>query len=829
MEKKQFNITGMTCSACSAHVEKAVLKLPGVKNASVSLLQNKMTAEFDEKLVSDAAVVRAVQAAGYGAQEAGAASVTAPRADAQSRALAVRFWASVFFLLPLMYFSMGSMAGISRAGVNNPGVCALWQFLCTLPVLYVNRAYFINGFKNLFRGAPNMDSLIAVGSGAAVTCGVWVLFSIIRLMGENALPAARAALHGLYFESGVMILTLVTLGKYFETRAKEKTSHALTALMKLTPPQASVRRNGQEMTVPARDLVPGDVVLVRAGERLAADGTVLAGFGAADESALTGESVPVSKTKGDKVSAGTVNLEGYFEFSVTRSGKDTALAQIIKLVEDANATKAPIARLADRVSGVFVPAVIAAALLTAAVWLLAGAEASFALSAAVSVLVISCPCALGLATPTAIMVGTGWGARHGILIKSAEQLEAAARINTVVLDKTGTLTTGVLQVTEIISPNMPEDEMLRLAAGLEFPSPHPFARAVLAAARERGAQIPPVQGFESVPGRGVRGVAEGRLVAAGNLRFMQENGVDVSLLLGRAQAAADRGKTPLFFAADGRLAGLLLLADVLKPSAQEAVRALKNAQTDVILLTGDNAATARAVAAQAGVETVIAGVLPEGKEAEIRRLQAEGKRVAMVGDGVNDAPALARADAGIALGAGTDVSIESAGIVLMKDDLRDVSVSLQLSRAVLRNIKQNLFWAFIYNLIGIPLAAGVFYTAFGWKLSPVFAAAAMSLSSVCVVSNALRLRFFKPQNLIHKNKEKFKKKEKNMKKILVIEGMACSHCSRAVERALNAIPGVQAQVDLSAKTAEVQSASVIEDDVLKKAVQDAGYEVVAIR
>lgn len=836
MKKEQFNVTGMTCSACSAHVEKAVSKLPGVKKASVSLLQNKLTAEFDERETDPAAIVRAVEKAGYGASEifAGNAARDAaePTADfsAQIRSVQTRFWTSVVFLLPLFYISMGHMSGLPLPGfmhgTANAGVFALTQFVLTLPVLYVNRSYFINGFKTLFRGAPNMDSLIAVGSSAAVVYGVFALFQIMYGLGHGDAPRAAAYAMDLYFESAVMILTLITLGKWLEARAKGKTSAAISALVRLTPDEALVRRGGKEETVPVFAVVPGDVIIVRSGARIAADGEIIKGSGAVDESALTGESVPLDKTVGDAVSAGTINLEGYFEFKASRVGSDTALSQIIRLVEEANSTKAPIAKLADQVSGVFVPAVIGIALVACVVWLLAGAGASFALSAGIAVLVISCPCALGLATPTAIMVGTGQGAKRGILIKSAESLETAGRVSVVVLDKTGTVTTGKPEVVRVLAADADGDALLSAAAGLEKLSQHPFARALEEAAAQKTLTVPAAENFELIAGRGVRARVNGRDTLGGNRLFMEERGITLSEgILEAAREAAQAGQTPLYFAADGKPLGVIMLADRIKPGSRQAVETLKNMGLEVLLLTGDNAVTARAVAGQAGIDTVIAGVLPQGKEAEVRRLQEAGRKVAMVGDGINDAPALARADVGIALGAGTDVSIESASVVLMKDDLREVPAALQLSRAVIRNIKQNLFWAFFYNVIGIPLAAGVFYPAFGWKLNPMFAAAAMSLSSVFVVGNALRLRYFKP---VFTDKTTTKG-EPLMKKTLVIEGMSCGHCAGHVERALNSIDGVRATVNLAAKTAEVESAAPVDDEQLKKAVQDAGYEVVAIR
>ncbi len=829
--KQKFNVSGMTCSACQAHVEKAVSHLPGVKRAAVNLLQNSLSAEYDEALVSARDIVAAVQKAGYDARVQGDCSAeTSPQSAAReaARQLKRRFWLSLLFLFPLMYVSMGHMAPGFLPGVltHNPGLFALAQFVLVLPVLFLNRGFFIRGFNHLFAGTPNMDSLVALGSGAAVASGMAVLFRVVYLMEGADWTRAFEASSNLYFESSAMILTLVTLGKWLEARAKVKTSDAISALVRLVPAEASVLRAGKEVRIPVEGLVPGDIVLVRAGERVAADGTVTDGGGAADESALTGESVPQDKIIGSEVAAGTVLASGYLEFRVERLGKDTVLAQIIMLVEEAAGSKAPIAQLADRVSAVFVPAVIAVSLLTCVAWAAQGAGWAFALSCAISVLVISCPCALGLATPTAIMVGTGQAAKNGILVKSAAALERAHQVTAVVLDKTGTVTTGQMRVAGVYgAPGVTEDELLSHAASLEHFSQHPFARALTAYAEEKNATLFQAAGFELVPGRGVR-AAEGRdELAGGNLTWMAELGVMVPEGEAIASRAAQEGCTPLFFARGGKWLGHIWFADTVKPSAADAVKLLKKMRLKVILLTGDNELTARKVAKDVGIETVIAGVLPQEKEAVVRRLQNEGNVVAMAGDGVNDAPALARADVGIALGAGTDVAVESADIVLMKDDLTGVATSLQLSRAVLRNIKQNLFWAFFYNVLGIPLAAGVLYLPLGWKLSPMFAAGAMSLSSVCVVSNALRLRFFKPPRF---GKKYVNKGENKMKKTLIIEGMVCGHCASRVERALNALPGVQAKVDLNRKDAVVEAAGELDEALLRQTVQDAGYEVVSI-
>ncbi len=832
MMKKKFHITGMTCSSCQAHVERAVGQLPGVHGAAVNLLQNTLTAEYDEDRLNAQDIIAAVRAAGYEAYAPGEASAVflSPQRAAKEEALRLkkRFFGSLLFLLPLLYVSMGHMVSLPLPEplAANPGLFALTQFLLMLPVVLWNRKFFTNGFSHLFSGSPNMDSLIAIGAGAAVLSGVWVLLEVVYLMGLPRSGAAAAELAGqLYFESAAMILTLVTLGKWLEARAKVKTSDAISALVRLVPQEASVLRDGKEVSVPVQGLVPGDVIVVRAGERIAADGLVIEGGGAADESALTGESVPQDKPIGAELAAGTLLASGYVELRVERTGKDTVLAQIITLVEEAAGSKAPIAQLADRVSAVFVPAVLAAALLTLVVWLWQGTSFSFALSSAISVLVISCPCALGLATPTAIMVGTGSAAKQGILVKSAAGLERAHKVTTVVLDKTGTVTTGQMRAAAV-SPaeGVTEGELLTQAASLERFSQHPFARALLALADEKNTPLFPVSGFELLPGRGVRASEGNDGLFGGNLAYMKELGITVPNGEEMVAQQASLGRTPLFFARGNRYLGWIGFSDTIKPSAADAVKLLQKMRLKVLLLTGDNEQTAHQVARQVGIEQVIAGVLPQEKEAVIRRLQDQGEVVAMAGDGVNDAPALVRADVGLALGAGTDVAVDSADIVLMKEDLTGVATALQLSRAVLRNIKQNLFWAFIYNVLGIPLAAGALYVPFGWKLSPSWAAAAMSLSSVCVVTNALRLRFFKPAQLSKKGKQK----ENRMRKTIIIEGMVCAHCAGRVERALNAIPGVRAKVDLAQKCAVVESAAQLEDEVLKQAVQKAGYEVIAI-
>lgn len=826
--KSKFPVSGMTCSACQAHVEKAVALVPGVRSAEVNLLQNTLYVDYDERRLTPADIVSAVRQAGYDVP-AQKSQPAAPQtlATAEATALKTRFWLSLGFLVPLMYVSMGHVVGglVPNVISHNPGIFVLVQFLLVLPVLFLNRKFFTRGLKQLFLGTPNMDSLVALGSGAAVASGVWTLFRVLHLMQPEGWTGALDAAGNLYFESAAMILTLVTLGKWLEARAKAKTSEALNKLASLVPSLATVVRNGREVQIPAEGLVAGDMLVVRMGERIAADCVVSEGGGAADESALTGESVPQDKLAGSKLSAGTLLVSGYVQGRVTHCGAETTLAQIISLVEQAAGSKAPIARLADRVSAVFVPAVLALSLLTLGAWLLYGEPFSFALSCAISVLVISCPCALGLATPTAIMVGTGAAAKRGILIKSATALERAHRVTTVVLDKTGTVTTGRMQVAQVsAAAGVQLEELLSVAASVERFSQHPFALALCAYAEEKQIPLLPLSGFKLVPGHGVIAYDGTETIIGGNLSWMSENHITVPPAQEEILRAAEQGQTPLFFARGGQFLGQVSFADTIKPSSKTAVEALQKMGLRVVLVTGDNEQTARYVARQVNIGGVYAGVLPQDKELLVRQLQEQGETVAMVGDGVNDAPALMRAEVGVSLGTGTDVAVESADIILMKDDLADLVTALELSRATLLNIKENLFWAFFYNALGIPLAAGVFYVPFGWKLSPMFAAAAMSLSSVCVVANALRLRFFTPK-FIHKQIAK----GGSMQKTLIIEGMVCSHCASRVERALNALPGVQARVNLGQKTAVVESAGTLDEALLRKTVQDAGYEVVSIQ
>jgi len=758
---QKFTVTGMTCSACSARVEKAVTKAEGVVAASVNLLTNSLAVDYDPALTDANTIIRAVVDAGYGASlfvRSAAVAATAektanPVAD-QIKEMRYRLIVSFVFLIPLMYVSMGHMWGFPLPqwmyGAANAVTFAFTQFLLTLPVVYVNRKYYQIGFKALAQRAPNMDSLVAIGSGAALVYGALAIFKIGYGLGHNQPDIVLRYSMDLYFESAAFILTIITLGKFLETKAKGRTSEAITKLMDLAPKTATVVRGGQELEIALEDVVVDDLVLVRPGQSIPVDGVIVEGSSSVDQSALTGESIPVEKQVGDKVIAATINKTGFFRFKAQKVGGDTTLAQIIQLVEDANSTKAPIAKLADKVSGVFVPVVICIALAAIIVWLLVGQSFEFALSIGIAVLVISCPCALGLATPVAIMVGTGKGASNGILIKSAEALEIAHHIDTVVLDKTGTITEGKPRVTDILpAKGVSVEQLLEIAASIEKPSEHPLSEAIVEKAAREGISCRDAAGFDSISGRGIVATIDGRQYMAGNLALMKDRNIDVEALRQASDSLAENGKTPLYFADGEALLGVVAVADVVKPSSREAIEEFKAMGIDVVMLTGDNKRTAAAIQSQLRIDRVVAEVLPQDKEREIRAIQQGGKRVAMIGDGINDAPALARADVGIAIGAGTDIAIESADIVLMKSDLLDAVTAIQLSRATIRNIKQNLFWAFFYNTIGIPLAAGVFFSLLGWRLSPMFGAAAMGLSSVCVVSNALRLKFFKPKRIHH--------------------------------------------------------------------------------
>ena len=848
--KKSFEVTGMTCSACSSHVEKSVRKLQGVAAVSVNLLQNRMQVEYDDKALSDEAIMEAVEKAGYGAcplepAKQGKAKQERRPQNAMGQELASmrrRLWVSIAFLIPLMYISMGHMMGLPLPGffhgAANAVTLAFTQLLLTLPILYVNRKYYQVGFKTLLRGAPNMDSLIAIGSSAAVVYGLVAIYAIGWGLGHGDMRLVEQYSMDLYFESAGTIVTLITVGKYLEACSKGRTSDAISKLMNLAPKTAVVLREGEEVSIPLDQVQVGDTVVVRPGQSVPVDGIVLEGSSAVDESALTGESIPVEKGPGDKVIGATVNRSGYFTFRASKVGDDTTLAQIIRLVEEANSSKAPIAKLADRVSGIFVPTVIAIAIVAAAVWLLLGYPVDFALSIGIAVLVISCPCALGLATPTAIMVGTGKGAENGILIKSAESLEIAHQVDTVVLDKTGTVTMGRPVVTGLMpAGGVDPAELMTLAASVEARSEHPLAVAIVERAKQEGLTLRDAADFAATAGQGVSAVVDGQRILAGNLKMMREASVPLEGLDSAAAEWANQGKTPLYFSREGRMLGLIALEDEVKPTSRAAIDAMKAMGMKVVMLTGDNKATAAAIQRRMGISRVVAEVMPQDKEEEVRRLQAEGRKVAMIGDGINDAPALARADVGIAIGAGTDVAIESADIVLMKSDLMDAVTAVQLSRATIRNIRQNLFWAFFYNSVGIPLAAGVFYGLLGWKLNPMFGAAAMSLSSVCVVGNALRLKLFKPKLPTTHTAEREEepegiiqehKGEKNMKKTMIVEGMSCGHCSARVEKALNALEGVKATVDLDSKTATIETTGAVTDDQLKAAVVEAGYEVASL-
>ena len=837
--KQKFDVTGMTCAACSAHVEKAVCKVAGVDGVNVNLLGNSMVVDYDEGATDAGQIIHAVEEAGYGASlpaVKGAAAQPRPASGMEEEAAGMkrRFLTSLIFLAPLFYIAMGHMMGWPLpAFFHDPGnvfVVALIQFLLTLPIMYINDKYYRVGFKTLWHRSPNMDSLIALGSAAAVIYGVAALFQIAWGLGHGDQARVDKWSMDLYFESAGMILTLITLGKWLETRSKGKTSQAITRLMDLAPKTAAVQRNGVEVEIPVEEVMMGDLVVVRPGGRIPVDGIVVEGSSSVDESALTGESLPVEKGPGDQVAAATINKSGYFVFRATRVGEDTTLAQMIKLVEEASASKAPIAKLADKVAGVFVPVVIGIALVTAVVWFILTQSIESALTAGVAVLVISCPCALGLATPVAIMVGTGKGAENGILIKSAEALETLHTVRTVVVDKTGTLTQGKPAVTDCIpAAGVTEEELLCVAASLEKPSEHPLADAILTEAEKRNIPLVPIQDFQALSGRGVRGALHGAPVLAGNRAMLEEAGISLEGFGDRGEALAQDGKTPLYFAEHGKILGVVAVADPPKPTSAAAVRGFRELGIDVVMLTGDNRRTAEAVGRELGVTQVIAEVLPQDKEKVVADLRAQGKRVAMIGDGINDAPALARADVGMAIGAGTDVGIESADIVLMENGLMDAVTAVRLSKKVIRNIKENLFWAFIYNIIGIPLAAGVWFPITGWQLSPMFGAAAMSLSSVCVVSNALRLKFFRPLHPEAPAEQiEIQKGTSTMTKTMTINGMMCAHCQAHVEKALNAIDGVTAAVDLAAKTATVTLSKDVADEVLKNAVTEAGYEVVSI-
>lgn len=843
---EQYIVTGMSCAACSARVEKAVSKVPGVTSCSVSLLTNSMGVEGT---ASEQEIIKAVTDAGYGASKKGegtaktqSSSVSAGEdmlKDRTTPALKKRLIASLGFLIVLMYFSMGHMMwGWPVPGFmkDNHVMMGLLQMLLTIAVMVINQKFFISGFKGLIHRAPNMDTLVALGSGASFVYSTYALFAMTDAQMHGDMDAVMSYMHDFYFESAAMILALITVGKMLEARSKGKTTDALKGLMKLAPKTAVVIRGEKEVQVSIEQVQKGDCFVVKPGENIPVDGEVIEGNSAVNESALTGESIPVDKAVGDKVSAATVNQSGYLKCRATRVGEDTTLSQIIQMVSDAAATKAPIAKIADRVSGVFVPMVITIAVLTIIVWLIAGQSIGFALSRGIAVLVISCPCALGLATPVAIMVGNGMGARNGIMFKTAVSLEETGKMQIVALDKTGTITSGEPKVTDIIpAAGVTEDTLLKYAYALENKSEHPLARAILEKAKEENAGIEEVTGFQALPGNGLTAILDGHTLYGGNHTFISSKVSVDGDIQKKAEKLAEAGKTPLFFGNEDRLLGVIAVADVIKEDSPQAIKELQNMGIHVVMLTGDNERTAKAIGQQAGVDEVIAGVLPEGKEQVIRKLKEKGK-VAMVGDGINDAPALTRADMGIAIGAGTDVAIDAADVVLMKSRLSDVPAAIRMSCATLRNIHENLFWAFFYNIIGIPLAAGVWYPLFRWKLNPMFGAAAMSLSSFCVVSNALRLNLFKMYDAskdkklkAKKEKKRSKKEDKTMKKIMHIEGMMCGHCEAAVKKALEALPQVdEAVVSHEAGTAELTLNAEIADDVLKKTVEDKDYTVTSV-
>lgn len=822
--KQKYDVMGMTCSACSAHVDKAVRHLDGVQDVNVNLLNNCMVVDYDENKVNDAMIQKAVEDAGYKAAletQSVQAQKQEETVDDKKKSLILSF----VFLIPLFYISMGHMMGAPLpsflVGESNMMVFALTQLFLTLPVMYINRGYFQRGFKSLWHRSPNMDTLIAMGSLAAAIYSIYAIFMMGYDLGHGQIHQAHQYMMQLYFESAAMILTLISLGKYLESRSKKKTTEAIEKLIHLMPSVATILKDGQEKEVAIEDVQVGDIVVVKSGQSIPLDGVIIDGQTSIDESMITGESLPVDKTVNDRVIGATMNVEGYIQVQVTHTSQEATLSQIIELVEEASSSKAPIAKLADRISGIFVPIVIVISLVTFILWMTLGQQTfHFALTCAIAVLVISCPCALGLATPTAIMVGTGKGAQLGILIKSAENLELLSKAQSIILDKTGTITQGKPQVTQIEALHMSEDELLTLAASIENSSQHPLAKAIVAYAKEKKISLQKVEQFEMLSGKGLKGWIHGKMILSGNQRLMKEHDIDLSPVESLAQQLSNHGKTPLYYAYDGQIIGLIVVSDVLKQTSAKAIEQLKAMGLSVYMLTGDNRLTANAIGKELGIQ-VIAEVLPHDKEKHIRDLQAQNQRVIMVGDGINDAPALMRADVGIAMTSGTDIAMDSADIVLMKNDLLDVVNAIELSHAVLKNIKENLFWAFFYNVIGIPIAAGLFYPFFGWLLDPMFGAAAMSLSSVFVVSNALRLRFFKP-----KYQNQIRKQEVNqMEKKMNIEGMMCPHCQKHVSQALNSIEGVKATVDLENHCAYLQLDHDIEESLLVKAVEDAGYSV----
>ncbi len=866
MKSQKFDIKGMTCSACSLAVDKSVNKLEGIEGVNVNLLNNNMTVSYDDTVLSADKIIKAVENAGYQAsvvdnkKQSGRPVYKEDVAKQEINEMKRRVLISFIFAIPLFYIAMGHMMKWPLPsiihGQKNAVTFAFTQFLLALPVVFVNIKYYKVGFKTLIKGSPNMDSLIAIGTSAAMVYGIFAIYKIGYGLGHDNMHMVMEYSMDLYFESAAVVLALITFGKFLEARAKGKTSEAIKKLINLAPKTAIVLRTNMETGLPeeieisVESLELKDIVIVKPGQSIPTDGIIIEGRTSVDESMLTGESLPVEKKVGDKVIGASINKSGYFKFEVTKLGDDTLLSQIIKLVEEASSSKAPIAKLADKISGIFVPVVIAIAVVATIVWLLLGHSFEFSLSIGIAVLVISCPCALGLATPTAIMVGTGKGAENGILIKSAEALETAHTINTVIMDKTGTITEGKPRITDIFTNGkITEDKLLQLSASIEKNSEHPLADAIVKEAQDKGIDFLDIEDFEAIHGMGLKAKVENMLVYMGNKKLLDSKGISLSSFEELGQKLASEGKTPMFFADEKEVLGIIAVADVVKPTSQQAILEFERMGIEVIMLTGDNKRTAEAIGRQINVSRVIAEVLPQDKEQEVRKLQESGKKVAMIGDGINDAPALVRADVGIAIGAGTDVAIESADVVLVKNDLLDAVKAVQLSKSVIRNIKQNLFWAFIYNVVGIPLAAGVFYGVLGWKLNPMFAGAAMSLSSVSVVSNALRLKFFKPRisedikaeltnnsdiNNNIKNTEETKEKEENNKiggnemvKVLKVDGMTCGHCKARVEKALNAVSGVEsAAVNLETKEVSINMSEDINEQILVDAVTEAGYEVI---
>lgn len=830
--KNKFAVSGMTCSACSARVEKAISKLNGIQNVSVNLLTNSMTVEYDKSITADD-IITAVKEAGYGANlfETKRKSMSGVKSNAE-KSMLKRLISSVCLLIPLMYISMGHMIGLPIPSIfighKNALNFALIQLVFCIPIMIINYKYYTVGFKNLFKGSPNMDSLIAIGSSSAFLYGVYAIIRIGIGLNSGDIETVSKFHMDLYFESAATILTLITVGKFLESRSKSKTSEAIDRLLNLSPETATILKDGKELEVLVEEIKTGDIVLAKAGERIAVDGEIIEGEASLDQSAITGESVPIEKTVGESVISATMLGSGYIKYKATRVGENTTLSQIIKLVEEASSSKAPIAKIADKVSGIFVPIVIGIAVVSLIAWLISGASFEFAISIAISVLVVSCPCALGLATPVAIMVGTGKSAQNGILIKSGEALEALQDVTDVVLDKTGTLTAGKPAVTDVITFGIDEKKLVQISGSIENMSEHPLADAVARECERQELSYLNTKAFKAEFGKGVYGEVEGKGYYIGNLSYIEDNSISYDNIKGDIERLSSEGKTPLIVAEEDQVVGVIAVADKIKPTSFDAVNLLKKSGVKVTMLTGDNNNTAEAVRSKLDIDNVIANVLPQEKEGVVASLQESGKKVAMVGDGINDAPALAKADVGIAIGAGVDIAIESADVVLMKNDVLDVCTAIDLSKAVIKNIKENLFWAFFYNTVGIPIAAGVFYPAFGLKLSPMFAAAAMSLSSVCVVMNALRLRFFKQKN--NNKNSNYKKEENEMfgrvkcDKTLNVEGMSCSHCSGAVESALNAIDGVKGEVNLKKGLAYITLSKDVETDILIKAVEDAGYK-----